>query len=49
MRGLIKKCPKCNLYTIQDRCKVCKNKTVSPHPAKFSLQDKYSRYKIIKK
>lgn len=45
----IKKCLKCNSYTISDRCKKCNSKTVSSIPAKYSPVDKYAKYRRIAK
>ncbi|TMI28219.1 RNA-protein complex protein Nop10 [Candidatus Bathyarchaeota archaeon] len=42
MRFLIRKCPKCGLYTLKTACPACQSTTVSPHPAKFSPDDKYA-------
>ncbi|MBS3151623.1 nucleolar RNA-binding Nop10p family protein [Candidatus Woesearchaeota archaeon] len=36
----ILKCFNCNVYTLKDLCPKCSNKTTSPKPAKFSLEDK---------
>ena len=46
MVWLLRRCQSCNQYTLQDTCK-CGGKAISPHPAKFSLDDKYRRYKIL--
>jgi len=46
----MKICPKCNTYTMEEICSVCKVPTVNPHPPKFSPEDKYGKYRrIIKK
>ncbi len=47
---LMKKCPKCGSYTVNDECK-CGEKTVSAHPFKFSLekQRKYAKYRNASK
>ena len=36
----IRKCPSCQKYTLQKKCCV---ETILPKPAKFSLEDKYTR------
>jgi len=41
----IKKCKKCGRYTFQDDCPECGGEAVSPHPAKFSPEDKYGEYR----
>ncbi|MCP8305356.1 MAG: ribosome biogenesis protein [archaeon] len=46
MKKLLKKCPACNTYTLQKKCPKCKNLTVSPHPAKFSIDDRYALYRV---
>uniref|UniRef100_A0A7C2VI38 Ribosome biogenesis protein Nop10 n=1 Tax=Ignisphaera aggregans TaxID=334771 RepID=A0A7C2VI38_9CREN len=46
MRWRIKKCPKCKIYTIKDLCPQCNEKTVSPHPSRFSPEDKYVAYRV---
>jgi len=44
---LLKKCPKCNSYTMKDICPKCKAKTISAHPPKFSIEKekKYGKYR----
>jgi H/ACA ribonucleoprotein complex subunit 3 len=49
MVWLLRRCPECGEYTLKDECPKCRGKTLSPHPAKFSLDDKYRRYKILMK
>ncbi len=46
MKFLIRKCPKCGRYTLKASCPVCGATTVSPHPAKFSPEDKYANYRM---
>lgn len=41
----IRKCIDCNSYTLQKKCPNCGSKTRSPHPAKFSPEDKYGEYR----
>jgi Predicted Zn-ribbon RNA-binding protein len=41
MRSLILKCPVCKIYTLQNVCPRCGIKTITPHPPKFSPDDKY--------
>lgn len=44
---MIRKCEKCG-YTLETVCK-CRNKTKDVHPPKFSLADKYAKYRRIAK
>ncbi len=41
----MKKCLKCNIYTLKDECPICKEKTYMPIPPKFSPEDPYGRYR----
>ena len=36
-------------YSLKESCSICNEKTVSVHPAKFSPDDKYLRYRILDK
>jgi len=50
MVWLLRKCEKCGAYTLQtDKCPKCGGHVQSPHPAKFSMDDKYRRYRLIMK
>jgi len=42
----IKKCPKCNEYTMKDICSNCKIKTMIPKPAKYSPEDRLGKYRV---
>lgn len=44
MRKILK-CPKCNNYTLNEKCIKCKVETRNPRPPKFSLEDKYGVYR----
>ncbi|MCP8323452.1 MAG: RNA-protein complex protein Nop10 [Candidatus Methylarchaceae archaeon HK02M2] len=46
MKKLLKKCPSCETYTLKKNCPKCEKITISPHPAKFSLDDRYARYRV---
>jgi H/ACA ribonucleoprotein complex subunit 3 len=46
---LLRKCKKCGSYTLQETCPKCGGETTSPHPAKFSMDDRYRKYKILMK
>ncbi|TFG20429.1 MAG: ribosome biogenesis protein [Promethearchaeota archaeon] len=40
-------CPKCNTYTLSPKeCTKCGTKVKTPHPPKYSPQDKYQKYRI---
>jgi H/ACA ribonucleoprotein complex subunit 3 len=45
MKGLLLKCVKCHRYTLEERCPECGGPTVTTHPAKFSPDDRYARYR----
>ncbi|MEM2897439.1 MAG: RNA-protein complex protein Nop10 [Candidatus Bathyarchaeia archaeon] len=45
MRTFIKKCPSCGRYTLKELCPSCGKKTSTPHPPKFSPDDRYWIYK----
>tara|TARA_B110000438_G_scaffold124054_1_gene120905 strand:- start:180 stop:317 length:138 start_codon:yes stop_codon:yes gene_type:complete len=45
----LRRCPECGVYTLKDTCKKCNEETKSVHPAKFSPDDKYLRYRIAEK
>ena len=46
MKFQIRKCSKCHTYSLKETCKICKENTKLVHPAKFSPDDKYMRYRI---
>jgi len=39
------KCLDCGSYTLKETCPSCKEKTATPHPPKFSPEDKYGKYR----
>lgn len=41
MKTEILKCNTCKVYTLEKTCPKCNLKTLSPKPAKFSIDDKY--------
>ena len=49
MRFQLRKCPGCAQYTLKERCPKCGEETVSAHPAKFSPDDKYMRYRLAER
>jgi H/ACA ribonucleoprotein complex subunit 3 len=38
-------CEKCKNYTLNEICDVCKTKTISKNPPKFSPEDHYGKYR----
>ncbi|GAY25838.1 ribosome biogenesis protein [Desulfurococcaceae archaeon AG1] len=46
MKYRIRKCPKCGRYTLKEKCPICGAETISPHPARFSPEDKYVEYRV---
>ena len=49
MRFQLRKCVDCNQYTLKEKCPKCKGETASAHPAKFSPDDKYMRYRLAER
>ena len=49
MKSQIRKCDKCDNYTLKNNCQKCNNSTKSAHPAKFSPDDKYLKYRLQEK
>jgi len=49
MKWLMRKCPICNRYTLKDLCPICKVPTRSPHPHRFSPEDRYVEYRVKSK
>ena len=50
MGWLLRKCIKCGRYTLKkDKCPYCGGNVKIPHPAKFSPDDKYAKYRRILK
>lgn len=46
MGWLLRKCEKCRKYTLRrDKCPYCGGQVHIPHPAKFSPDDKYAKYR----
>lgn len=44
-RGYLRKCEKCNRYTLRNICPICEGRVKSPHPARFSLEDRFGKYR----
>ncbi|MDW0135818.1 MAG: RNA-protein complex protein Nop10 [Nitrososphaeraceae archaeon] len=49
MKHLLRKCGHCKIYTLDEKCTNCNNPTLDPHPPKFSMDDKYVRYRVREK
>lgn len=45
MNREILKCSNCNIYTMKEYCGNCNEKTLSPKPARFSLEDKWGYWR----
>ncbi|HET6518004.1 MAG TPA: RNA-protein complex protein Nop10 [Nitrosopumilaceae archaeon] len=49
MRFQLRRCVKCEKYTLKLKCPICNHETISAHPAKFSPDDKYIRYRLAER
>jgi len=49
MKFQLRKCIKCYQYTLKEKCSKCNEETISAHPAKFSPDDKYMRYRLAER
>jgi H/ACA ribonucleoprotein complex subunit 3 len=38
-------CRACHQYTLRERCATCGGPAKQPHPARYSPQDRYGRYR----
>lgn len=45
MKSLMLKCADCGRYTLADKCPSCGGKSITVHPAKYSPDDRYARYR----
>ncbi len=43
--SVLKFCKKCKIYTLKDVCKLCGENTVTPHPPRFSPEDRFGKYR----
>ncbi len=43
--ALLHRCRSCLQYTLSDPCPACGGAVGTPHPARFSPQDRYGRYR----
>jgi len=39
------RCMGCGSYTLKETCLKCKENTITPHPPKFSPEDRYGKYR----
>ena len=46
MKFQLRRCTLCNRYTMKNTCPECGGQTRLAHPAKFSPDDKYIRYRL---
>ncbi|HJJ42139.1 MAG TPA: RNA-protein complex protein Nop10 [Methanocorpusculum sp.] len=49
MKGHIRRCPVDKTYTLLDKCHICGADTVSVHPARYSPEDRYGKYRRMTK
>ncbi|MEK6903439.1 MAG: nucleolar RNA-binding Nop10p family protein [Nanoarchaeota archaeon] len=49
MKVEILRCRSCKEYSLKKKCEHCDNACVSPKPAKFSIEDKWGKYRRIYK
>lgn len=42
---MLRRCPECARYTLQDACPDCETQTRDPAPARFSPEDKHGEYR----
>jgi len=43
----LRKCRGCGVYTLREECPNCGKKTSSPHPPRFSPEDRYGKYRRL--
>jgi H/ACA ribonucleoprotein complex subunit 3 len=43
----LRKCKDCGIYTLKEECPKCGKRTGSPHPPKFSPEDRYGKYRRL--
>ena len=49
MKMKMNKCPECGIYTLKDACPKCNGQLKVIYPPKFSVEDKYGKYRRILK
>jgi len=45
LKGLMLKCVQCGRYTLSEICPGCGGKASTVHPARYSPDDRYARYR----
>ncbi|MDO9536732.1 MAG: RNA-protein complex protein Nop10 [Thermoplasmata archaeon] len=45
MDNYMTRCMECGAYSLNDACQKCGGKTASPHPSRFSPEDRYGKYR----
>lgn len=45
MKMKMNKCNECGIYTLEDKCPKCDGSLHVIYPPKFSIQDKYGKYR----
>ncbi|NPA61952.1 MAG: RNA-protein complex protein Nop10 [Methanococci archaeon] len=45
----MRKCPRCGSYSLRDICPQCGENTIIPKPPKFSLEDRWGKYRRMLK
>jgi len=45
----MRKCPSCGSYSLRDICPQCGENTIIPKPPKFSLEDRWGKYRRMLK
>jgi len=45
LKGLMFVCRSCHKYTMSEKCPVCGKETFTVHPARYSPDDRYARYR----
>ncbi|HEV2166463.1 MAG TPA: RNA-protein complex protein Nop10 [Thermoplasmata archaeon] len=43
--SILRFCPGCRSYTLRGACGTCGAPTRTPHPARFSPQDRWAKYR----
>jgi H/ACA ribonucleoprotein complex subunit 3 len=45
VKSLLHRCTKCGKYTLSEKCPSCGGAAVTAHPARYSPDDRYARYR----
>lgn len=49
MKKQILYCKTCKKFTLKHKCSKCNKKTENPKPAKYSVEDKWGKYRRLAK